>query len=206
MPSEALGRYRELEAALVRERWLTSGQSSSAIDQLLRSMEEVWWDLEEDEQRRLDEEPPRSLLPSDLRGSTPTLITALPPTPTGLLSAALRHQREAAELIKQIPPLAPPQQRSHAVSFGPACARAAVISAGEMVKLLGTELGERGVDLALALDPVAHRHAMQRPLAKLSGREEETPEQALTAAREEVDEIALDLVSSGDLGTEAPEW
>jgi hypothetical protein len=206
MPSEALTRYRELEAALVRERWQTSGRSSPAIEELLGAMEEAWWNLDEDEQRRLDEEPPRSLLPSELRASSTMLITALPPTPAGLLSAALRHQREAAELIRQIPPSAPLQQRSHVVSFGPACARGAQVSAGDMVKLLGTELGERGVDLALALDPVAHRHAAQRPSAQISATEGATLEQALAVAQDEVDEIALDLVSSGDLGTEDPEW
>lgn len=204
MSREAFLLYRELEAELVCERWQTSGRSTPRIEQLLKEMEQVWWDLDESEQRKLDEEPARSLLPRDLHRAAPTPITTQAPTPRGLMTAAQLHQQEAAKLLSLTPPEVSQQQLLHLLSFGPACARGAQISVGGMARMLGTQLTQGLLDLAVALDPIASQHASQLQPAPSNAAAVGSAEQVLANAQEEVDKVALELLSAGVLGGEAP--
>lgn len=58
--TEALVRYRELENELVFVRWVNRGMESEAEDHLLDKMEQAWWELDAEERRLLQSEPPRS--------------------------------------------------------------------------------------------------------------------------------------------------
>lgn len=206
MASEPLSRYRKLDADLVRERWRTSGQSSPTIEQILTDMEEAWWDLDEDEQRQLNQEPPRSLLPRDLRRSVPAPITTLQPTPNSFLMVAWVHQGEATELAKHVPPQAPPQQLNHLLSLGPACVRAAQVSTGDLWELTGRELSDDIAELALALDPIAHQHAAQINTSPVATQELLNPEQRLADAKNNLQEVTMELVSAGKLRREDLPW
>lgn len=206
MASEPLIRYRKLDAQLVRERWHTGGQSSPTIEQILTDMEEAWWDLDEAEQYQLKQEPPRSLLPRDLLGPGPRPITTLQPTPKSCLVVAWMHQEEAAELVKQLPRQAPPEQLDHLLAFGPACARAAQVSTGDLWPLTGRELSADIAELALALDPIAHQHAVQTNTAPLVTAEPSNPEQRLADAKNYLQKVTMELISAGKLRREDLPW
>jgi len=130
-----------------------------------------------------------------------------------LVSAALRHVRDAERLLRA-GDAASPDQAYHLAGFGPECARKAALSARSFDQALGHDfgdLGERVLDLAAALDPVAHRYAVADyparfpALAKwnVSCRYHRTGEHAAEAAalvaeaRECVDEIVLALWMDG---------
>jgi hypothetical protein len=84
----------------------------------------------------------------------------LPPKAVDLLSAALRHVRDAEHLL-DAGPNASVDQAYHIAAFGPECARKASVS----VRWLDKEIGHGAeafaddlVELILAIDPVAHRY------------------------------------------------
>jgi len=76
----------------------------------------------------------------------------------GLLSAALRHLRDAEHLADTMNPYRSLDQAYHLAGFGPECARKAAIAAPWMNKLLGHELGDNAEDfleMAAMLEPSA---------------------------------------------------
>jgi hypothetical protein len=84
----------------------------------------------------------------------------LPTGSVALVSAALRHVRDAAHLVSQ-GPQASPDQAYHLAGFGPECARKATFLDRWLDKALGhdfTDSGEEVLDFATALDPVALRY------------------------------------------------
>jgi hypothetical protein len=142
--------------------------------------------------------------PKDIQLSSPAM---------GLVSAALRHVRDAERLL-QAGEAASPDQAFHLAGFGPECARKAALSARWFDQALGHDfgdIGERVLELAAALDPVAHRYAVADypsrfpALAKwnVSCRYHRTGEHAAEAAalvaeaRKCVDEIVLALWMDG---------
>lgn len=81
-----------------------------------------------------------------------------------LVSAALRHLRDAEHLGSVTAPHASLDQAYHLAGFGPECARKAAIAAAWANKPLGHDLGERVewvLDFALTLDPTASRYAIE---------------------------------------------
>ena len=60
--SEALKLHRSLEEELVYIRWLSRGLESEAEDPILDDMEEVWYELSEEEQDELNSEGTKSLI------------------------------------------------------------------------------------------------------------------------------------------------
>ena len=58
----ALDRYRRLEDDLVFVRWVNRGLESQQEDDLLDEMEQVWWEMGEDERALVEAAPPRSLV------------------------------------------------------------------------------------------------------------------------------------------------
>lgn len=89
---------------------------------------------------------------------------------TELLSAALRHVRDAEHLLDEGVGYTSPDQAYHLAGFGPECARKATVSLRWLDKALGH--GVEGasaeiLELALALDPLARRYD---PLGRGAGR------------------------------------
>jgi len=62
MSMSPLERYRVYERRLVRVRWLQQGFHSVEEDDLLQEMEEIWWQLSDEDRHLLDSEPPKSLI------------------------------------------------------------------------------------------------------------------------------------------------
>lgn len=60
--SEALARYRRLEAQLVQTRWIHRGLESPEEDDILDKMDGAWSRLSAEEQIEVSAEPVRSLL------------------------------------------------------------------------------------------------------------------------------------------------
>ena len=60
--SDALQRYRSLEADLIYIRWQYAGLESEAEDPILDAMEEIWYELSEEEQQVLYREGTKSLI------------------------------------------------------------------------------------------------------------------------------------------------
>lgn len=60
--TEALDRYRRLEDDLVFVRWVNQGLESDKEDAILDEMDEVWWDLDDQERALIEATPPRSLI------------------------------------------------------------------------------------------------------------------------------------------------
>lgn len=77
-----------------------------------------------------------------------------------LLSAALRHIRDAEHLADVSHANASLDQAYHLVGFGPECARKSVLSKSAFDKAIGhsVEGGLEALDVVLALDPSAHRY------------------------------------------------
>jgi len=93
----------------------------------------------------------------------PTPNFVLSRASTALISAALRHVRDAENLASP-GDHASPDQAYHLAGFGPECARKATFPARWLDQALGHDFGDPGegvLDLATALDPVALRY---RPL------------------------------------------
>ena len=79
----------------------------------------------------------------------------------GLLSAALRHIRDAEHLADASHSHASLDEAFHLAGFGPECARKATMSDGSLDKAIGHGAGMReALDAALALDVVAHRYGV----------------------------------------------
>jgi hypothetical protein len=84
----------------------------------------------------------------------------LPTKAVDLLSAALRHVRDAEHLI-DAGGHASLDQAYHLAAFGPECARKACLSVRWVDKEIGhgaAALADEIVELVLAIDPVAHRY------------------------------------------------
>lgn len=84
----------------------------------------------------------------------------LSPEATVLVSAALRHARDADHLASQGEHISP-DQAYHLAGFGPECARKATLLTRWLDQAVGHDfggLGEAVLDLATALDPVALRY------------------------------------------------
>ena len=60
--SDALQRYRSLEADLIYIRWQSAGLESEAEDPILDAMEDIWYELSEEEQQVLYREGTKSLI------------------------------------------------------------------------------------------------------------------------------------------------
>lgn len=60
--SEAFERYRSLEHDLIHIRWQHAGFESEEEDPILDAMEEVWYELSEEEQQLLYSEGTKSLI------------------------------------------------------------------------------------------------------------------------------------------------
>ena len=75
-----------------------------------------------------------------------------------LLSAALRHARDAEALLKGAHQSV--DQAKHLAGFGPECARKATLTAGWLAKPLGHTIvpADELMEFVVALDPVAHRY------------------------------------------------
>ncbi|MBX3270621.1 MAG: hypothetical protein KF729_10185 [Sandaracinaceae bacterium] len=79
----------------------------------------------------------------------------------GLLSAALRHVRDAEHLTDPSHPGVSLDQAYHLAGFGPECARKATLSSRIYDKAIGHGVGRASdvaLDVALALDAHAHRY------------------------------------------------
>jgi hypothetical protein len=78
--SDALAPYRALEDKLIQVRWLNMGYESAEEDALLEEMDELWWNLSDEERDMIHGEPSRSLIrttpPSE--GCTDVVTPGLP--------------------------------------------------------------------------------------------------------------------------------
>jgi hypothetical protein len=84
----------------------------------------------------------------------------LEPADEDLLSAALRHVRDAEHLASPGPGQSV-DQAFHLAGFGPECARKAALSKRTYDQAIGhgvTQWSERALSFALAADPAAHRY------------------------------------------------
>ncbi len=138
-----------------------------------------------------------------------------------LISAALRHVRDAEQLLALTAQHPSPDQAFHLAGFGPECARKALLDGGWADKAIGHdfgEVGERALTFLLALDPVAHRYAPSNwgarhpallewtPEARYEKTGTRTPAQVdgvVLAARTTVDDAFFALWADGRLGSEA---
>ena len=78
-----------------------------------------------------------------------------------LVSAALRHVRDAEHLLGAEQTVKSPDQAFHLAGFGPECMRKALLSDRVYDRVLGHRIRpglEVVLDAILALDPVAHRY------------------------------------------------
>jgi hypothetical protein len=90
----------------------------------------------------------------------PNAPLTLSPRAVDLVSAALRHVRDA-ELLIDAGENASFDQAYHLAAFGPECARKASLSLRWLDKEIGhgaAELAEDLVELVMAIDPIAHRY------------------------------------------------
>ncbi len=86
----------------------------------------------------------------------------MPQIREAMLSAALRHRRDAEQLADG-PADASPDQAFHLAGFAAECARKCVLSTETFDKAIGHGVGEAaeaGLLAALALDPMAHRYRL----------------------------------------------
>ena len=60
--SDGIGRHRELERRLKHMRRANGGLESSEEEGILDEMEELWWQLSEEERKVLDKDDPESLI------------------------------------------------------------------------------------------------------------------------------------------------
>lgn len=85
----------------------------------------------------------------------------LSPEAVALVSAALRHARDAEHLADGAHPHVSLDQAFHLAGFGPECARKATLSVRWLDKTIGhrfRQASEDAIDFALAIDPQAHRY------------------------------------------------
>lgn len=87
----------------------------------------------------------------------------LSPKAVDLVSAALRHVRDAEHLLVAGAD-ASADQAYHLAAFGPECARKAALSARWLDKEIGhgaAAFADDLIDLVVAIDPIAHRYDPQ---------------------------------------------
>ena len=71
--SDALQRHRALERELIYIRWKHAGLESGEEESILDAMEEIWYDLSEEEQNELNNEGTKSLIrDNDAKSSVDT--------------------------------------------------------------------------------------------------------------------------------------
>lgn len=81
-----------------------------------------------------------------------------------LVSAALRHVRDAEHLVAEGPD-ASPDQAYHLAGYGPECMRKATLSVRWFDKAIGHRFDdntEAALEFAIALDPLAERYSPRR--------------------------------------------
>ncbi|HSN96925.1 MAG TPA: hypothetical protein VLS89_01465 [Candidatus Nanopelagicales bacterium] len=141
-----------------------------------------------------------------------------------LLSAALRHVRDAEHLLDEAAGYTSPDQAYHLAGFGPECARKAALSLRWLDQALGHGVeGASGevLDLALALDPLARRYdplgsaASRAALAgwrvdvryERTGTRQRADAEALCRdAREAVDAVVIALWADGRMPEKVQPW
>jgi hypothetical protein len=133
-----------------------------------------------------------------------------------LVSAALRHARDAEHLADTTSPYQSLDQAFHLAGFGPECARKATLSSRWSDKPLGHELGKKGdrvLDFVLGLDPAARRYnpldwASRYPALhkwdpecryETTGHRSAKADATVAEARRAVDEIVSALWADGRL-------
>ena len=85
----------------------------------------------------------------------------LQPAAFDLVSAALRHARDAEWLASKANPNRSPDQAYHLAGYGPECARKATVRAPWLYRTIGHRFdpaSETVLDVAVALDPLALRY------------------------------------------------
>jgi hypothetical protein len=88
-------------------------------------------------------------------------IVVLGPRALAMLSAALRHVRDAEHLMAGDPLTRSPDQAFHLAGFGPECARKATLPRSTYDQAIGhgvTHASELALQFALVTDPVARRY------------------------------------------------
>ena len=148
----------------------------------------------------------------------------LSPFAVQLLSAALRHARDAEWLADPRNPGCSLDQAYHLAGYGPECARKATLSRREFDKTIGHRFraGTEGIiDLISTLDPHAHRYALRdwalRYPSLAEWREDVRYEPTGTylrpavsalvlEARQAVDAVVLALWADGRIPIENPLW
>lgn len=137
---------------------------------------------------------------------------------TNLVSAGLRHIRDAEALLATSP-----DQAWHLAGFGPECIRKATVTSEWARLAIGHALSGRGLnellELIAALDPLARRHGLRaapvpappisqwRPVHRYepTGRRLHAAALALAeACRREVDRRVAELFAAGVLPAEVP--
>lgn len=134
-----------------------------------------------------------------------------------LLSAALRHVRDAEHLADSGHLHTSLDQAFHLAGYGPECARKAVLASRSFDKLLGHSLAlaaEPILELALAFEPLARRYGLaswearypalvgwseQSRYERTGTRSPEVARQLVAEARHCVDDLALALWADGRL-------
>jgi len=85
----------------------------------------------------------------------------LQPAAFDLVSAALRHARDAEWLASKANPNPSPDQAYHLAGYGPECARKATVRAPWLHRTIGHRFDQASdavLDVAVALDPLALRY------------------------------------------------
>ena len=153
----------------------------------------------------------------------PSSLT-LSPLAANLISAALRHIRDAEHLLAAGPDHMSPDQAYHLAGFAPECARKGTLSLRWLDHSIGhgvDAFSEEMLKFAIALDPVAHRYdplayATRYPTLvrwTVDARYEHTgtrkaPEATAICAeaREAVDAVVVALWADGRLPTKDTPW
>jgi hypothetical protein len=134
-----------------------------------------------------------------------------------MISAALRHVRDAEHLLSCSAGYTSPEQAYHLAGLGPECARKATISEPWLDKVIGhgiTPWADEIVEFATALDPMAHRYDIRDFLNRYpelarwniecryaeTGRNSAQAALVCRQAREIVDAIVIALWADGRLG------
>ena len=131
---------------------------------------------------------------------------------SALMSAALRHVRDAEYLLDHAPQPSP-DQAWHLAGFGPECARKALLHERWLDQIIGHDSEPLALDFALSLDARALRMARGwgvrwplladwKPVARYerTGTKDVKRARALVeCARESVDLVAFELCTRGEL-------
>jgi hypothetical protein len=138
----------------------------------------------------------------------------------GLLSAGMRHARDAEHLFDTANPRRSIDQAYHLAGFGPECTRKAIFSDRWFDKVIGHQLGDRAdftIEIVISLDPFTARYqprdwASRFPALsewnencryeKTGRRTENEVNSVLQEARAVVDELVLALWMDGRIDGE----